>query len=275
MTIAVREVGFLFWKGGIMRVTAYIRVSTNTQMRRGQGIRIQREKIKEYCESHNLDLIRIYEDKGISGAKADEENLIIDREGLQTMLADIPGLEVKYVVVLNTSRLWRSDLVKVLLQRELKKNKVDVKAIDQPTYSIYSKDDPSQYLINGMMELLDQYQRLEIALKLKRGKMNKAKQGRFTGGRTPLGYKKVEVDNKSDIAIDEDEAEIIAMIHKLRRSGLSMQSIADRLNKNQVPTKRGGKWYASTIQYILNNKLYRGIIEYNSIKTNRLDLIIK
>ena len=275
MTIAVREVGFLFREGGIMRVIGYIRVSTKTQIRKGQGIRIQREKIKEYCESHNLDLIRIYEDKGISGAKADEENLIIEREGLQTMLADIPGLEVKYVVVLNTSRLWRSDLVKVLLQRELKKNKVDVRAIDQPTYSIYSKDDPSQYLINGMMELLDQYQRLEIALKLKRGKMNKAKQGRFTGGRTPLGYRKAEVDNKSDIAIDEDEAEIIAMIHKLRRSGLSMQSIADRLNKNQIPTKRGGKWYASTIQYILNNKLYRGIIEYNSIKTNRLDLIIK
>jgi len=258
-----------------MRTIGYIRVSSRTQVRKGQGLRIQREQIKKYCDAHSLELLGIYEDKGISGAKADEFNLTVDRDGLQSMLADIPGLEVKYIVVLNTSRLWRSDLVKILIQRELKKYEVDVKAIDQPTYTIYSKDDPSQFLVNGMMELLDQYQRLEIALKLKRGKMNKAKQGRFTGGRTALGYRKVEVDNKSDIGIDEGEAKVITCIHKLRKEGLSMQAIADYLNTNRVHTKRGGKWFSSTIHYILNNKLYKGIYEYNSIKTNRLDLMIK
>lgn len=256
-------------------VCAYLRVSTRTQIRKGQGIRIQREKIKEFCEKHHMDLIRIYEDKGLSGAKVDEANLTIDREGLQNMLTDIPVLGVKYIIVLNTSRLWRSDLVKVLIQRELKKYHVDVKAIDQPTYSIYSSDDPSQFLINGMMELLDQYQRLEIALKLKRGKLNKARQGLFTGGRTPLGYKKVEIDSKSDIAIDEDEAQIISTIHGLKRRKFSMQYIAKYLNDNHIPTKRGGKWYASTIHYILRNKIYRGTYEYNAIKSERLDLVIK
>lgn len=39
------------------------------------------------------------------------------------------------MVVLNTSRLWRADIVKVLIQRELKRYKVDVKAIEQPQYS--------------------------------------------------------------------------------------------------------------------------------------------
>jgi len=257
-----------------MKIFGYVRVSTRTQLR-GQSMRFQKEQIKKYCDAHNHELLALYEDKGISGAKADVDSLTIDRDGLQSMLADIPGLGVKYIVVLNTSRLWRSDLVKVLIQRELKKYEVDVKSIDQPTYSIYSKDDPSQFLVNGMMELLDQYQRLEITLKLKRGKMNKAKTGRFTGGRTPLGYRKTEFDNKSDIAIDEDEAKVITCIHKLRKEGLSMQAIANYLNNNQAPTKRGGRWFASTVHYILNNKLYKGIFEYNSIKTERLDLMIK
>ena len=57
-----------------MKVTGYIRVSTETQVREGQGLRIQRDLIKKYCKTHKLDLIRIYEDKGISGAKADEKN---------------------------------------------------------------------------------------------------------------------------------------------------------------------------------------------------------
>jgi len=258
-----------------MKAVGYIRVSTETQVREGQGLKVQKEQIKKYCKTYKLELLGIYEDRGISGAKADEENLTIDREGLQNMLADIPSLRAKYIVVLNTSRLWRSDLVKILIQRELKKHDIDVKAIDQPTYSIYSQDDPSQFLINGMMELLDQYQRLEIALKLKRGKLRKAKSGGFAGGQIALGYKHIIVNNKPDIAVDQKEAKTVSMIKSLRSRGLSMNLIADQLNENQVPTKRGGKWYASTIQYILNNKLYKGLFEYNSIKVKRLDLAIQ
>jgi len=258
-----------------MKVVGYVRVSTETQVREGQGLRVQRDQIKKYCADHKMDLVRIYEDKGISGAKADEETLTIDREGLQDMLAEIPNLDVKQIVVLNTSRLWRSDLVKVLIQRELVKYNVDVKSIDQPTYSIYSQNDPSQFLVNGMMELLDQYQRLEIVLKLKRGKMNKAKEGGFAGGQRPFGYKPIKINNRPDIAIDQEEASIITMIKKLRRRGMSMKSIADRLNDDRIPTKRGGQWHASTIQYILNNKVYKGNFEHNRIKTKRLDLVIK
>ena len=110
-----------------------------------------------------------------------------------------------------------------------------------------------------MMELLDHYQRLEIALKLKRGKMNKAKQGGFADGQRPLGYKQTKVDNKPDITIDQDEADTVLMIKKLRRRGLSMGAIADLLNADRIPTKRGGQWHASTIQYILNKNCMRGI----------------
>ena len=125
------------------------------------------------------------------------------------------------------------------------------------------------------MELLDHYQRLEIALKLKRGKLRKAKSGGFVGGQIALGYKHVIVDNKPDIAIDQKTAKTISMIRTLRKRGLSMNSIANQLNENQVPTKRGGKWYASTIHYILNNKLYKGLFEYNTIKIKRLDLAMQ
>ncbi|PWI58285.1 hypothetical protein BM613_03410 [Sulfoacidibacillus thermotolerans] len=106
----------------------------------------------------------------ISGAKVDEDGLAVEREGLQSKLADLVSVAVDCVVVLNTSRLWRSDMAKVLIQRELKRYHVDVRAIEQQTYSIYN-DDPNDFLVNGMLELLDQYQRLEIALKLSRGPM--------------------------------------------------------------------------------------------------------
>src|SRR5690606_32081780 len=109
------------------------------------------------------------------------------REGFQDMLTRISASKVDFVVVLNTNRLWRSDIVKVLVHRELKKYSVDVKSIEQPNYSIYRKD-PNDFLVNGLMELLDEYQRMEIAMKLGRGRIMKARQGKYAGGRAAFGY---------------------------------------------------------------------------------------
>src|SRR3989339_2245135 len=148
--------------GSMIKVYGYCRVSTSNQAKDGYSLSYQTEEIEKFAHQQGFDLIKIYEDKGISGAKADEVDLIIEREGLQTMLSDLKTNEAKYIIVLNTSRLWRSDLVKVLIHRELKKHNTDVKSIEQLNYSI-NNHDPSDFLINGMMELLDVYQRLEIA----------------------------------------------------------------------------------------------------------------
>ena len=53
-----------------------------------------------------------------------------------------------------------------------------MKAVDRPNYSIYDKD-PTAVLINGMMELLYLYERLEIAKRLRRGRRAKAAKGRL------------------------------------------------------------------------------------------------
>ena len=97
-------------------------------------------------------LLRLFKDEGISGAKVDEETLEVDRIGFQEMLEYLAHHEVDYVVTLNTSRLWRSDIVKVLVHRELKKYGVDIRSIEQLQYSIHKKD-LSDFLINGLMEL--------------------------------------------------------------------------------------------------------------------------
>lgn len=103
------------------------------------------------------------------------------------MLATLKDNEIQYVVVLNSNRLWRSDLVKILIHRELKKYSVDLIAIDRPSYSIYTQS-PNEIFTNGMFELLDVYERLEIPLKLKHGRLQKAKTGGCAGGGIPFGY---------------------------------------------------------------------------------------
>ena len=97
------------------KAVGYIRVSTQGQVRDGYSFSYQRDEIICYCIDNEIEILHICEDKGISGAKVVEDGLTVEREGLQSMLADLASVEVDCVIVLNISRLWRSDLAKVLM----------------------------------------------------------------------------------------------------------------------------------------------------------------
>jgi hypothetical protein len=49
---------------------------------------------------------------------------------------------------------------------------------------------------------------------------------------------------------------------------------AAELNNQGVPTARGGKWHAGTVKYILQNQLYKGLLNYKDEKTTREDLAL-
>jgi site-specific DNA recombinase len=248
------------------RVVGYVRVSTKGQVKDGYSLGYQTEEIQRFCDSNNLELLGIYKDEGISGAKVDEDELTIEREGLQEMLSDLKWQDVKYVVVLNTSRLWRSDIVKVLIQRELKRNNVDVKAIEQPFYSINTSD-PSDFLVNGMMELLDQYQRLEIALKLSRGRRKKAQQGGYAGGRAAYGYNAKK--GQKSIEINWDEALAVQRLFELRElfPKWSLSELAYQLNYDGYKTKQGSRFTKVQVKRILDREdFYRGLYSYGNVE---------
>ncbi|MED4753604.1 recombinase family protein [Brevibacillus choshinensis] len=249
------------------RVVGYVRVSTQGQVKDGYSLAYQVEEIEKYCKEKNLDLIGIYKDEGISGARVDENGLTVDREGLQEMLLDLKWRDVKSVVVLNTSRLWRADMVKAIIHRELKRYGVDVRAIEQTTYSIYAYD-PNDFLINGMMELLDQYHRLEIAMKLGRGRRKKAQQGGYAGGRAAYGYSAKK--GQKTLEVNEKQAEVVRRVFFLREEHpkWSLSEIASVLNREGYSTMKGKSFTKMQVKRILDREdFYRGNYQYGNVKT--------
>lgn len=184
------------------------------------------------------------------------------------MLSYVSSNKIDFVVVLNTSRLWRSDIVKVLVHRELKRRTIDIRSIEQPTYSIMKKD-PSDFLINGLMELLDAYQRLEITMKLGRGRNKKASEGKFAGGGIPFGYKGKRGSKK--IVVDDKQAAIVQRLFHLKDQyqAMSLSALAEKLNEEGFITEQGKLFTKVQVKRILDRKaFYQGTYRYGQIEAN-------
>ena len=249
-----------------IRVFGYVRVSTTGQVKEGFSLEQQKEEIIKFCDENGYELVRMYEDAGISGAKVDEDDMSIDRPGLQDMLADL-NEEIKYVVVLTTSRLWRADMVKAIIQRDLRKMGADVKAVDRPNYSIYEKD-PTSVLINGMMELLDLYERLEIAKRLRRGRRAKAANGGYAGGNAPVGYRRERHARK--LVIDPEMAEVVKHVFRIKkkRRRMTLDEIAESLHEAGYTTATGRRYHRAQVKRILDNRdFYAGKYAYDGISS--------
>ena len=255
-------------------VAGYRRVSTETQSEKGFGLDTQEREIRRYCVDHGITLDRMFTDAGISGNLSDtaDDEEISKREGLMDLLSSIQ--EGGKVIVLNTSRLWRSDMTKALVKRELMKRKVQVISIQQPTYDLYSKD-PSDYLINSIMEILDAYERMSISLKLAKGRTSKAKGGDKPAGIMPYGYQYSA--DKKHAEINLAESEIVKRMFSEAQTGKSLNKIASGLNADGITTRQGKQWAAGSIQVILHNTFYIGVLTHKgkAIDGNHTPIISK
>lgn len=237
-----------------MKYYAYYRVSTQTQAEKN-STEMQIAEVGKYCEEHGIELSGTFSDEGISGTKE-------EREGLYDLLGTMEKGDK--VIVQNTARLWRDEFVKVFVKRELMKLNADIISIEQNRFTIYEKN-PSEFLINGFMELLDEYERMTIAMKLANGRKAKAKAGAKPCGTAPYGYK---WDGK-DIVIDYNNNLVVMEIYdKCIDYKGNMSAVKRYCDACGYKTSTGKSFSVQSIKNILLNDFYIGITTYADKKTD-------
>ncbi|PWK08477.1 recombinase family protein [Tumebacillus permanentifrigoris] len=238
-------------------VFGYVRVSTETQVKSGYGADSQEQAIREWCKANNKKLVKIFYDLGESGT-------VVNREGLTDLLVSFNG--VRRVVVLNTSRLWRSDTAKVLIKREIEKMGADVISIEQPTYSVFTRD-PHDFLMQGFQELLDAYDRMSTNMKLAKGRKTKAKSGVKACGEAPIGYKwQHDGVDKPIVVVEPDAVHIVTTIFKKYLELGSVGKVRKFLNEQGFKTNRGKDFSDMSVLNILKNDFYVGKVRWNDME---------
>jgi len=246
----------------ITRLIGYCRVSTENQKEEGT-IEIQEKELKRYTEKNNFELMKIFKDEGVSGS-------LENRPGLAELFYFIEANEgIEGVLIYKLDRLARDLYIQEHLIKKLEELDIKLLSIKEP--NLDSKD-PMRKAFRQFMGIVSELEKAFITMRLSGGRINKASKGGFAGGVVALGYN----SKNKELSIDNDQAETIKLIFKMKRyKRMGLREIARELNKNNIPSAKGRRWYGSTIKYILENPLYKGIAHYkdNNVKNKGLTLI--
>ncbi len=220
------------------KAIGYIRVSTEMQVNEGVSLDAQTAKIRAYCELNDLELVEIICDAGKSAKTT-------NRDGLQKCLAAIASGEAQAIVVYKLDRLSRKVLDTLNLISE-------IESYGASLHSISEKLDTSsalgKFFVN-MTAALAQLERDQISERVTMAMAHKKDEGQHCG-RAAYGFEMVD----KELVKVESQFEAIAIIREMRASGAALRAIADRLNGEAIPTQRGGKWQASTINQIIKRE---------------------
>lgn len=132
---------------------------------------------------------------------------------------------------------------------------------------------PAGKLLEGMIEVIDEFYSLSLAQDTMRGLKENARRGYRNGGSIPIGYKarKVMVSGhqKSTLEPDEVFAPVIRRIFKMCVSGMGAKEIVKALNNEGLKTNNGMPWSKNRVYYILKNEAYTGTLVWNRLKKSQ------
>lgn len=237
-----------------MRVAIYGRVSTDEQAQEGFSIAAQKEKLTAFVQSQDWDIYDYYIDEGISAKNT-------ERPELQRLLIDIRNRNVDVVLVYKLDRLTRSVLDLYQLLQEFDRYDVKFKSATE----VYDTTTAIGRLFITLVAALAQWERENLAERVKFGQEQMVNELKRPGGRPPFGYDLIN----GSLAINEEEAVVVREIFNRYLQGEGLDTISNVLNQRGIVTKQGKSWERVTVKILLENQTYYGALRWNYRKGGR------
>lgn len=219
-----------------IKITAlYERLSRDDELQgESNSITNQKHFLEDYARKNGFVNIRHFTDDGVSGTT-------FDREGFQSMIAEVEAGNVAVIIVKDMSRFGR-DYLKVGFYTEVmfKEKGVRFIAINNGIDSSNQQDSDFTPFLNIMNEWYarDSSRKIQAIFKAR------IQEGKRVSPSVPYGYRR-DPDDKQHLIIDPEPAAVVRRIFKLVLEGNGVNRIADILyaDKILIPSAYAEKYY--------------------------------
>ena len=235
----------------------YIRVSTEEQVKDGFSIHAQIEKLTKYAESNDWNIFDYYVDDGVSGKNLE------DRKEVTRMLKDVKEEKINNVLIYKLDRLTRSVKDLIYLIELFEHHKC---TFNSQTEKIDTSNAVGRMFVK-IIGIFAEFERENLAERISFGYEQKTREGNYTNTNGVYGYDYIRGQQK--LIVNDIEKELVNRVFDLYIDGNSYFKIANKFNKENIPTKRNGHWAAATIKSIINNPLYTGKVRYGVNAKNK------
>ena len=258
-------------EGMNIKAAGYYRLSRDDGDKlESDSITNQRLLVSEYALTHGLSLVSEYVDDGYTGSNFDRPDYI-------RLMNDVASGQINCIIIKDFSRLGRNYIeMGKLLMRIFPSMGVRIIAINDNYDSINGMNSTDEIVIPFKNLINDAYCR-DISMKVRSQLDNKRKNGQFIGSFAAYGYIKDENDH-NHLVVDETAAEVVQLIFNMKLDGYNPLFIARKLDELAVPTpyeykrlmnpnykngfraKYSSGWAVKTINRILKNEVYTGVL---------------
>lgn len=233
-----------------MNIGLYARVSTDDQ-RDAKSIQTQLDVARRRATIEGWTL-REFLDDGVSGTIPFGQ-----RPGGRALLAAARSHEIDAVATYSLDRIGRRQIVILEAVRDIRATGATFFSLTE-TFEVGAFGDAAL----GMVSVFAQFARDQLVARTTEGLRRAAREGRFTGGRVPYGYR-IEA---GAIVVDEPAAAVVRDVHALAASGSSLLRITDELRRRGVSSYEGnGHWSTAMVWRLLRRECYLGTWTWGGI----------
>lgn len=245
----------------MINVGIWIRVSTEDQAK-GDSPQNHQTRARLYAELKKWNIVDIYDLSGVSGKS------VIEHPETRRMLQDVASGKIQALIFSKLARLVRN--VKELLEisEHFEKHKANLVSLDESI----DTSTPAGRLLFTVIGALAQWEREEISSRVSASIPVRAKLGKPTGGRGPLGYRWV---NKQ-LVPNPEEAPVVQRAFELFFEKKKLMPTCNALTEEGLRAKKS-RFRPVTLKRILTDPTYKGLkrANYTRSKGNKKSWILK
>src|SRR5918992_3698951 len=230
---------------GPKRAILYARVSTDEQARSGYSLAQQLEALREYAAQEGYEVFEEVQDPGQSGAS-------LERPGMDRVRDLVSAGGVSVVLAQDRDRIARELAYHYLLRREFEEHGTKIRAMNDG-----GDDSPEGELTDGILDQLGKYERAKIAERSRRGKLQKAREGKVMAGpRPPYGFR--YNDARDNYVVDAEKMRVIERIFRMvGADGHTMNATRLAFNREGVQPPSGEFWSPKFVREAIGDDVYR------------------